>query len=56
VEEKEYTDENNIIAWHFDHSKGRSLKGINILSGRSKNWEKETPIINQQKRIFPDNV
>lgn len=32
VEEKEYTDENDIIAWHFDHSKGRNLKGINILS------------------------
>ena len=33
IEEKEYTDENDIIAWHYDHSKGRSVKGINILSG-----------------------
>jgi len=32
VEEKEYTDENDIIAWHFDHSKGKNVKGINILS------------------------
>jgi len=32
IEEKEYTDENDIIAWHFDHSEGRSVKGINILS------------------------
>ena len=32
IEEKEYTDENEIVAWHFDHSKGRNLKGINILS------------------------
>jgi hypothetical protein len=32
IEEKEYTDENEIVAWHFDHSKGRNLKGVNILS------------------------
>lgn len=32
IEGKEYTDENDIVAWHFDHSKGRSVKGINILS------------------------
>jgi hypothetical protein len=32
IEEKEYTDENEIIAWHFDHSKGRNIKGVNILS------------------------
>lgn len=32
VEEKEYTDENDIIAWHFDHTVGRSVKGINILN------------------------
>lgn len=32
VEEKMYTDENDIVAWHFDHTTGRSVKGINILS------------------------
>jgi hypothetical protein len=30
--EKNYTDENEIICWHFDHSKGRSIKGINLLN------------------------
>ena len=30
IEEKPYTDENKIVCWHFDHSKGRSLKGINL--------------------------
>ncbi len=30
--EKNYTDENEIICWHYDHSKGRSVKGINILN------------------------
>ena len=32
VEEKLYTDENDIIAYHFDHTKGRSVKGINMIS------------------------
>lgn len=32
VEEKLYTDENEIIAWHFDHTFGRSIKGVNIIS------------------------
>lgn len=33
IEEKPYTDENEIISWHFSHAKGRCVKGINILSG-----------------------
>jgi len=33
TEEKEYTNENDIMAWHFNHSKGRSVKGVNILFG-----------------------
>ncbi len=32
IAEKPYTDENDIIAWHYDHSQGRSVKGINFLS------------------------
>ena len=32
VEEKPSTDENEIICWHYDHSKGRSVKGVNIIS------------------------
>jgi DDE superfamily endonuclease len=32
IEEKPYTDENEIIAWHFDHVFGRSVKGVNILN------------------------
>jgi hypothetical protein len=30
--EKLYTDENDLICWHYDHSKGRSVKGINLLT------------------------
>ena len=32
IEEKPYTDENEIVAWHYSHAKGRHVKGINILS------------------------
>jgi hypothetical protein len=32
IEEKPYTDESELICWHYDHSKGRSIKGINLIS------------------------
>jgi hypothetical protein len=32
IQEKACTDENDIIAWHFDHAKGRAVKGVNMLS------------------------
>jgi hypothetical protein len=32
IEEKPSTDENEIICWHYDHSQGRSVKGVNIVS------------------------
>lgn len=30
--EKPYTDENDLICWHWDHSKGRTVKGINFIT------------------------
>lgn len=32
IEGKPHTDENKIVAWHFDHCSGENVKGINILS------------------------
>lgn len=32
IEEKPYTDENEIICWHYSHAKGTHVKGVNILS------------------------
>jgi hypothetical protein len=32
IEEKPSTDENEIICWHFDHTQGRNVKGINFLT------------------------
>jgi hypothetical protein len=32
IAEKPYTDENEIICWHYDHSQQRNVKGINFMS------------------------
>jgi hypothetical protein len=32
IQEKGWTDENEIICWHFDHGQGRSIKGVNLLN------------------------
>lgn len=32
IQEKAYTDESDLICWHYDHSVGRSVKGINQLT------------------------
>ena len=29
---KPHTDENDIVCWHYDHTTGRSVKGINLLT------------------------
>lgn len=31
IAEKPYTDENDIICWHYDHAQDRQVKGINFL-------------------------
>jgi len=32
IAEKPYTDENEIICWHYDHAHDRQVKGINFLT------------------------
>ncbi len=33
IEEKPYTElESELVCWHYDHSKGRNVKGINLIS------------------------
>jgi hypothetical protein len=32
IAEKPYTDENDMICWHYDHSKDRMIKGINFMT------------------------
>jgi hypothetical protein len=32
IQEKKWTDENEIMCWHFDHTVGKSVRGINMLN------------------------
>ncbi len=32
IAEKPYTDENDIVCWHYDHAHQRTVKGINFLT------------------------
>jgi DDE superfamily endonuclease len=44
IEEKQYTDENDIVAWHYDHVFGRSVKGVNILNCLYANERGTVPV------------
>jgi hypothetical protein len=44
IEEKPYTDENDIICWHYDHSKQMLVKGINFLNCLYQTTEIALPI------------
>jgi hypothetical protein len=44
IEEKAYTDENEIICWHYDHTKGRNVKGINFLTALYHNRGVSLPV------------
>ncbi|MFN8788689.1 MAG: hypothetical protein ACK5XF_04970 [Neisseriaceae bacterium] len=44
IEEKPYTDMNELINYHYSHSKHRHVKGINILSALIRYGEIALPI------------
>lgn len=44
IEEKPYTDENDIVCWHYDHSKERRLKGINFVTALYRAQEVSLPV------------
>jgi len=44
IEEKPYTEENEIVSWYHDHTKGRAVKGINLLSALYINDKGKIPI------------
>lgn len=44
IEEKPFTDENDIICWHWDHSKSRNVKGINFISTMYQNSGVSLPV------------
>lgn len=45
IEEKPYTDENDINCWHYDHSKDCHVKGINFVSTLYQNSNLALPIL-----------
>jgi hypothetical protein len=68
IVEKPDTDENEIICWHYDHAKGRNVKGLNLLTILYFSKEVALPVafeivaktethvdpkINQEKRRSP---
>src|SRR6266496_831950 len=32
IQEKPYTDENEVMCWHYDHTQGRAVQGFNLLN------------------------
>jgi len=44
IEEKPYTDESELICWHWDHCLGRSVKGVNFLTCLYKTHEVALPV------------
>lgn len=44
VEEKQYTDMNKLINWHFDHCVGRCIKGVNFVSSIYHNKSMSLPV------------
>jgi hypothetical protein len=44
IVEKEYTDENEIICWHYDHAKAQTVKGINFLTALYTVGEVSLPV------------
>ncbi len=44
VEEKPYTDESELICWHFDHTQNRIVKGFILLSALYLSQDTSLPV------------
>lgn len=44
IAEKPYTDVNDIICWHYDHTHGRTIKGINFVTCLYHSQEVSLPV------------
>lgn len=44
IEEKPYTDESELICWHWDHCLGRNVKGVNFLTCLYRSLEVALPV------------
>jgi len=58
IEEKPYTEENEIVSWYHDHAKGRSVKGINLISALYINDKGKIPlnflIVKKTKTVYDE--
>lgn len=43
LQEKAWTDENEVVCWHYDHCRGRTVKGINLLNALYHSGEVSIP-------------
>ena len=44
IQEKAWTDENEMMCWHFDHCSGRTVRGINLLNALYHSGEVSIPV------------
>lgn len=44
IQEKSWTDESELMCWHYDHCIGRNVKGINLLNGLYHTGEASIPV------------
>ena len=44
IQEKKWTDESDIMCWHFDHTVGKSVRGINMLNALYYSNEVSIPV------------
>ena len=44
IQEKQWTDENEIMCWHYNHCEGRTVKGINVLNALYYSGDVSIPV------------
>ncbi len=44
IQAKAWTDENELMCWHYDPGKGRAVKGVNVLNALYHNGEVSVPV------------
>jgi hypothetical protein len=59
IQPKEWTDENEVICWHFDHVQNKAVKGINLLNALYYNQDTTLPVafeIIKKPEVFYDQA
>ena len=47
IQEKQFSKENALSTWHFDHTKNRTANGINLLNAHYHAGDASIPVVNQ---------